>query len=197
MLQTFKKLDSDVDFITLNGDLIGHGISNKDASSSEPAVEQEIRDLHAKVQALFTQYFPTKPVFFTFGNNDCYYHDSAPFKKDKAAFYSYMYNLWFQNHPANKQFAAAAQSTFMDGGYYRADVSSTLSILAYNTLENNPDQVQTEIGPEKENGFQWLEKNLSEQSNRKFLILTHIYAGARHAHSTKVKADDLWNTNDS
>ena len=47
VLQTLKKLDSDVDFITLNGDLIGHGIGNNDPTVSSPDQEQEIRDIHA------------------------------------------------------------------------------------------------------------------------------------------------------
>ena len=48
-----------------------------------------------------------------------------------------MHNLWFNNHPANKKFSSSVKATFLDGGYYKADVSDRLSILSLNTLEYN------------------------------------------------------------
>jgi len=60
-----------------------------------------------------------------------------------------MYKLWFENHPANKKFdTAETKSTFLDGGYYRADVAEEISVLSINTLEYNKDQVASWVGPE-------------------------------------------------
>jgi hypothetical protein len=54
------------------------------------------------VQGLFTKYFPNTPVILSFGNNDCKHHDNAPFKAEKAEYYDFIFNLWFNNHPGNK-----------------------------------------------------------------------------------------------
>ena len=85
----------------------------------------------------------------------------------------------------------------MYGGYYRADVTSDLSILSLNTLEYNVDQYQSEIGPEHDDALNWLEAQLSESSNRKFIILSHIYAGSRTKHSEKQEGNELWNYDDT
>ena len=130
---------------------------------------------------------PNIPIFMTFGNNDCHYHDNAPPTDEKADFYSFIWNLWFVNHPANLPFATeSAQQTFMDGGYFRADVSNGVAVLSVNTLEYNLGQNSVWIGPEAENQFQWLESNLNNTEDAtKFLIITHIYAGGRISHNTK------------
>jgi len=39
----------------------------------------------------------------------------------------------------------------MDGGYFRVNMSDKLSVLSFNTLEYNVDQVAKNIGPEAEN----------------------------------------------
>ena len=79
----------------------------------------------------------------------------------------------------------------MDGGYYRADLSKTLTVLSVNTLEYNKDQIQSEIGPEAQHQWVWLESALND-SGRKFLVLSHIYAGVRITHDDKKTASTLW-----
>ena len=59
-----------------------------------------------------------------------------------------MYNLWFKNHPANQKFADSIESTFRDGGYFQVNVTDNFSVLAFNTMQYNEDQIQDEIGPE-------------------------------------------------
>ena len=81
----------------------------------------------------------------------------------------------------------------MDGGYYKIDVNDKLSLLAFNTLEYNKDQLASQIGPEAENQFKWLENNLKDTS-KKFVIFDHIYAGGRIKHDTSSKMQDLWGT---
>jgi hypothetical protein len=81
--------------------------------------------------------------------------------------------------------------TFMNGGYYRADVSDTLSVLALNTLYFNKKNDATKQGDEAQNQLDWLKSQLENaEDNRKFIITYHIYPGARH-HTTGPKT--LWN----
>jgi len=78
MLQLFNKVNSgqEIDFITLNGDIVGHGIPNH-WGDSQALVDLKYPFLlktWATAQQLFTENFPNTPVFITFGNNDCKYH---------------------------------------------------------------------------------------------------------------------------
>jgi hypothetical protein len=43
------------------------------------------------------------------------------------------------------------RETFLDGGYYKIDVSKNFSLLSMNTLQYNKKQIKSEIGPEAEN----------------------------------------------
>jgi len=61
-----------------------------------------------------------------------------------------------------------------------------------NTLEYNVGAEPSFIGPEAERQFAWIEQNLKFAGNRKFLMTSHIYAGARLKHGDKVGANDLW-----
>jgi hypothetical protein len=38
----------------------------------------------------------------------------------------------------------------------------------------------------------WLEKTLKEENDRKFIIMDHIYAGARFKHDDTKKANSIW-----
>ena len=53
----------------------------------------------------------------------------------KADFYDFVYNLWITEMPGNAALAADAdlKSTFMNGGYYRVDIDSSLSVLILNS----------------------------------------------------------------
>ena len=48
-----------------------------------------------------------------------------------------MFDLWFKNHPANIKFKNDAQDTFHDGGYYKAELNESVTVLAMNTLYYN------------------------------------------------------------
>ena len=49
-----------------------------------------------------------------------------------------------------------------------------------------------EIGPEAEEQLVWLEEALAAEPDRKYMILTHIYAGARVKHESTGEVEDLW-----
>jgi len=107
-------LDKKIDYITLNGDLLAHKISGDiPINPSAPTVEELVSDAkhyavnkltHKIIQEMFTEAFPTTPVFITFGNNDALYHDNPAWANNSADYYNYMYKTWFVNHPPNRQF---------------------------------------------------------------------------------------------
>lgn len=130
-----------MDFVTFNGDVIGHDISVKGENVSVDDAKTRINALHTQIQQMFTKYMPNTPVIVTFGNNDSYDHDSAVSQADKQEFYGLLYKLWFKNHPGNRKFDTPDNyKTFMDGGYFRFDINSNLSVLSYNSMENSIDQ---------------------------------------------------------
>lgn len=75
------------------------------------------------------------------------------------------------------------EGTFKNGGYYKIDVHPEFSLLAFNTLEYNKKQEQSEIGREAADQMDWLEQNMSD-TTKKFLIFEHIYAGGRGKQNT-------------
>lgn len=43
--------------------------------------------------------------------------------------------------------------------------------------------------------MQWLHDNLASNDGHKFILMNHIYAGARIKHNDKKHSFNLWNTN--
>ena len=72
----------------------------------------------------------------TFGNNDFDLDDEPVNDTAKADFYSKIFKMWFEDHPANRDNynLTSIRETFMKGGYYRVDLSNKLSVLALNTV---------------------------------------------------------------
>ena len=103
-----------IDYITLNGDIVGHKISadipadpgNPSQAEAEAVSKhyQVLKTTHALAQQIFSEAFPNTPVFITFGNNDAKYHDQPSFLMDDAEFYGFMYDLWFVNHAPNRAY---------------------------------------------------------------------------------------------
>lgn len=155
MLQLFNNVTADepVDYIIVNGDLIGHGISQDSTKPYSYEKYQLLKTTHFKLAYLFQKYFPNTPILLTLGNNDPKFHYSSPFKADKEDYYDFMFNYFFKWQPGNKALLDKIEPTWKDGGYYRVDVNDNLSLLAFNTLPYNNEQVIDEIGPEAEN--QW------------------------------------------
>ena len=65
-----------------------------------------------------------------------------------------------------------------------------------NTLQYGIKAEKSEIGPEAEDQFQWLEENLKEAqaSGRKFILISHIYAGARVNHDDTQSVSSMWDS---
>ena len=127
---------------------------------------------------MFTKYLPKTPVFITFGNNDTPVHYNLPLAEHAKDYYQFIFDLWFKNHPANRKFAPQALKTFMKGGYYKIDITNKFSFLAFNTLPFNKKQLIENIGSVAKEEFQWIEGLFNEPTSRKYIIATHITAGA-------------------
>ena len=83
--------------------MIAHCVSVGDACAHDtPEVAYEnLKKTHSLVAEIFKLYLPNIPVFISFGNNDCKYHYDPPHNEEKSDFYDFMYDLWFNKHPAN------------------------------------------------------------------------------------------------
>lgn len=69
----------------------------------------------------------------------------------------------------------------MNGGYYRIDLSDTLSVLALNTLYYSIKNDKTIQNNEDTEQLSWLTDQFKNaDSNKKFILTYHIYPGARY-----------------
>ena len=180
MMQRFNEAFGSVDVLLVTGDHIAHHQS--------PHLGKEQPGDWAKIQAnleaasdLLRKNFPELLVLMNIGNNDGY-HDQGPREEQKDEFYSYLYDLWFTQHPGNAEIKDSVKDTFMYAGYYRADISETVSVL---TLDNQyMDDVNDEsvVKNEAEDQLDWLEAQLvsGPASGRKFILSGHTYAGTRY-----------------
>merc|ERR1712166_730954 len=85
-------------------------------------------------------------------------------------------------------------ATFKNAGYFRADINEKLTFLSFNSLFYTTllDE-QDNLGNEAEEQWIWLEKQLKESNDeRKFILVDHIYAGARIAHKIDLNEQQKW-----
>jgi len=78
----------------------------------------------------------------------------------------------------------------MNGGYFRVDVSDSVSVLTFNfEYMDNDDDTSFQANEALEQ-LSWLEANLATaaSSGRKFILNGHVYAGTRYHGS------QLWHT---
>lgn len=69
----------------------------------------------------------------------------------------------------------------MRGGYYRVDLTPEISLLAMNTMYFDSAKADLfEAGYRGYGEMEWLREQLSEESDRKFILGSHVYTGARY-----------------
>jgi len=92
--------------------------------------------VHANLSRLLASELPDTLVIPTFGNNDFDLDDQVANETQKPEFYGRMFDMWFTNHKTNSQKMnlTLIRPTFMNGGYYRVDLTPKLSVLALNTV---------------------------------------------------------------
>jgi hypothetical protein len=80
----------------------------------------------------------------------------------------------------------------LNGGYFVADLDDDVSVMAINSLEYNVNEQGSFVGPEATGQFTWMESLFNSTDKRKYLMVSHIYAGARLKHNDQMKASELW-----
>lgn len=150
----------DVDVILAPGDAIAHHTAPHHDDPGTPDWEPVRKDLEASAN-LLKKHFPDTKVLWSVGNNDGW-HSQAPDESQKESYFSYLYNLWITGYPGNASFAASVKDTFMSAGYYRVDLSDTISVLLFeNEYMDNDDDTSFQ-GTEAAEQLDWLEQQLSQ-----------------------------------
>lgn len=192
MLTRFSDVFGSIDVLLVPGDHVAHKISSKDEDedgSSYIAVKENLQATWAKL----TAQFPNTVILPTIGNNDGRFHDQAIDEADSADYYSFLYDLWFAQFPGNQGLNLAnIKETFMTAGFYRADLTSELTVLQMNSMYWAFDDV-TEHDGEQTTSLTWLNSQLklARSEGRKVIILDHIYAGGRY------EEQQLWDTTEN
>lgn len=112
------------------------------------------------------------------GNNDCYYHDFAPYVNNATDYYTELKTIFFDEVPANT--ALAANQTFLDswmtGGYYHSFIDDNVMVITLNGIypfTNNDIQIT--------NGtdlmFTWLTDLMAANPDVKFMTQVHVFFG--------------------
>jgi len=82
----------------------------------------------------------------------------------------------------------------MKGAYYRADVTSQISVLALNTLYWNEQDDLMDEGTTPHDQLNWFESQLANaEEGRKFIPVFHIYPGAKHTKHYKIELKPEYN----
>ena len=170
------------DVLLVSGDNVAHGINVERGEGTEEDYEA-VKDNIATTAAIVRKYFSDTIVLNTLGNNDAQYHNQAPDEDIKSDFYSFLFDQWFTMMPGNSQLAndGAIYDSIMTAGFYRVDLSETLSVLVLNAQYFELDNETEYQANEGTQILDWLEDNFVKNvgSDRKFIILDHVYAGAR------------------
>ena len=107
MLKRFKEHFGKQDVIFFTGDFSAHHVAMPHMDSEDTYAL--LLDTFSEVNQLLVQYFPDTLILPAFGNNDSKYHDNPIPEADRAFFYEYIYRLWFQMLPGNKNKLTQAQ----------------------------------------------------------------------------------------
>ena len=134
MLNRYIETLGSPDFLLITGDHVCHNMAKERGEATEESF-QAVKDNLKFTNDIVKKYFSDIPVLTVFGNNDSKYHNQAPDTADKADFYGYVFDLWFTEMPGNARFAAddEIKRTFLSAGYYRADITDSLSVLVLNS----------------------------------------------------------------
>ena len=94
-----------------------------------------------------------------------------------------MQDLWLEGYGGNSAaIAELARDTMISGGYYRADVSETVSVLVLNNEYFDDEADDSLYEGEQTEQLDWLEFQLSsaKENDRKYIIAGHVPAGVRY-----------------
>lgn len=177
MLQHFRDTFGKPDVLLVVGDHVAHCIDDYDPKMATIAITSQLVNTH----------FADTPVLFQVGNNDTKDHDQAPSSVDRTTYYTALWSEWFEKMAGNAALAkdTSIKNTFMQGGFYRYDLSSTVAVLVLDSMYYLIDNDQTPEGSVPQGQFDWLKSQLelAKGTATKFIIAFHVYAGARYKYN--------------
>ena len=121
--------------ILIPGDFNMHGLAAKDTSVPNPNWQQML-DTFTYVTTTLGTMFPGVPVLSAVGNNDCYYHDSAPQVANATDYYTQLRQTMFETVDANSALLADPNfvDSWMQGGYYSTQLTDNLMLITLNGI---------------------------------------------------------------
>lgn len=166
----------------MTGDFIGHNIPIEPEDEDQPELYTLLEQVQTQMAELVVEFMPNAIFLPTLGNNDWKYHYQSPYESTKYEFYSLMFDNWFAKHPRNSQLPNLDQirTTFLNGGYYRVDLSPKVSFLGLNTLMFNRKNNNSLDGNQVQDQLAWIEMQFyTAEPDRQFILSNHIYPGAK------------------
>ena len=147
----------DADLIFLPGDLVAHKLP-LDEGEVNPEKYKKLEETIAKVTDLMNEHFGDKIFTPAMGNNDPKYHYQPASLADEPEQHAFVFNEWFNRLGRNREVfnLEKIKPTFMQGAYYRADVTNQISVLSLNTLYWNTQDVTTDQGNAPTDQMNWL-----------------------------------------
>ena len=137
MFEEINHSHPDLDVLMLNGDYVAHGVA---AYPNQKPNFDKLKEILSGVFTPIREKFGSIPIVPTIGNNDPVWHNQFPSDKDLSEeYYEFLYDLWFNKHPANQKFRdTEGLAGFKTGGYYAIKVEDTL-FISLNTLNWDKD----------------------------------------------------------
>lgn len=96
----------------------------------------------------------------------------------KEEFYGDLFDLWFLQVPTNAKYQKLDEirETFLEGGYYRFDISDKLSVISLNSIYFSVKNLVDLDGAWKQ--LHWLKNKLKNSSpDHKFILQMHVFYG--------------------
>lgn len=186
MLDQVLKNDASPDIIYLPGDFVGHGYSQDPTSTTSNQTYNVLLDILYNISQEIKIRFPDTLIVPAVGNNDPEFHYQVPDTQDKIDYYEFLFQTWFIDHVPNSKLPNLDEikSTFLDGGYYRADFSDELSVFSLNTLYFSKKNSEDNDPQTAEDQLNWLKTQLTNIKNnepqRKVIITYHILPGYKY-----------------
>lgn len=136
-VKKLKLVEPDIEVLFMTGDFVGHEIPIELNEPDNSYYYQLLTEIHSNVSKHIAEHLPNTLIIPSFGNNDFKYHYNSPDEDHKTEFYSYIFDLWFTNMTSKNRNLSNLEdikASFLKGGYYRVDITDTISALALNTI---------------------------------------------------------------
>ena len=113
--------------------------------------------------------FPDIPIIPVVGNNDVPFHDQAPTDEQRSWYYTDLWQLWFEDVPANAALVAneTIKADFMYGGWYVYEITPDIMIICLNGMQ--PFYENYAAVEKADEMIEFVNKTLTDNPNKKFI----------------------------